>query len=212
MTEVGVVVLCGGTSRRLGVEDKTALVVAGRPLLDHVLTGLPPSWPVVAVGTPRPTTRDVTWTRETPALGGPVAGLAAGLSALAPTEQVVVLAGDQPFAGPIAARLADALRAATAGHLTGTSRATQGVCASGPDGRPQALLAAYDRLALTRVIPAEPNGAGVYATVRTLELATLDVDGQDLLDVDDPHDLARLRSRLAAYCDPHARDHDSHTR
>src|SRR5699024_2806292 len=116
---VGAIVLCGGTSRRMGGTDKTALPLGGATVLDHLLDALPADWPVVCAGVERPTRRKVGWTREDPPGGGPVAGIAAGLDAVARAAAgadpatgiavepvvVVVLAGDQPFAGPAAGEL-----------------------------------------------------------------------------------------------------------
>ena len=102
---VAAVVLCGGTSRRFGGVDKTAQTLGSGTVLDSLLDALPPDWPVTCVGVPRPTVRPVSWTREDPPLGGPVAGIAAGLGTVeAPI--VVVVAGDQPLAGAGARRVA----------------------------------------------------------------------------------------------------------
>lgn len=140
---LGAVVLCGGTSRRMGVADKTALPFGEGTVLDAALEGLPPG-PIVCVGDPRPLRLDgetladatpvIRWAREQPPGGGPVAGLRAGLDAVgahvettyAPVTElqdpapepnggrieqgiVAVLAGDQPFAGRVAAHLVQAL-------------------------------------------------------------------------------------------------------
>lgn len=93
------IVLAGGHGRRLGGTDKTALDVGGRPILDRVLVALPPCGQVVVVGPERPTAVPVVWTREDPPGGGPVAGLAAGLSVVT-SPDVLVLAGDMPFLTP----------------------------------------------------------------------------------------------------------------
>src|ERR1019366_10378875 len=78
----GAIVLCGGTSRRLAGRDKTRESRAGTRILDHLLDALPSGWAVVCVGEERATTRSVGWCRESPAGGGPVAGIAAGLEQL----------------------------------------------------------------------------------------------------------------------------------
>ncbi len=79
--DVTVVVLAGGTSRRFG-SDKLAAPLGGSTVLDTVLGSLPPEWPVVVVGPPRECRRPVTWTREDPPGGGPLAGVAAGVDAV----------------------------------------------------------------------------------------------------------------------------------
>ena len=93
-----VVVLAGGESRRFG-SDKLAAPLAGTTVLDHLLGSLPQEWAVIAVGEQRPTPRPLTWTREYPPGGGPLAGIAAGL-ALVTTDLTAVVAGDMPYAVP----------------------------------------------------------------------------------------------------------------
>src|SRR5665648_1283701 len=93
----GVMVLCGGTSHRFGGPDKTRERLAGTTVLDHLLDALPAGWAVVCVGEERDTTRSVRWCRESPAGGGPVAGIAAGLEHL-DTKVCVIVGGDMPFA------------------------------------------------------------------------------------------------------------------
>ena len=83
MGEFDVVVLAGGTGRRLGGVDKGGLVVGGAALLDRVLQASAAARHTVVVGEPRATGRVVHWAREDPPGGGPLAGLAAGLTALA---------------------------------------------------------------------------------------------------------------------------------
>jgi molybdopterin-guanine dinucleotide biosynthesis protein A len=165
------VVLAGGGSRRWGGRDKTAADLSGRPVLAHVVQGLPADWPVVVVGPPDhpfaqaadPAT--VHWTREEPPGGGPVAGLAAGLAVLPEeVEIVVVLAGDLPFAGPAVPRLVAALSGSPADAVVGVD----------PGGRRQPLLGTYRtaplRAALGTVGDAGRDGADADGT---------DADGTD---------------------------------
>ena len=106
-----VIVLCGGTSRRMTGRDKTRESLAGTTVLDHLLDALPSGWAVICVGEERATTRSVEWCRESPVGGGPVAGIAAGLEHLEDLRRVerlerpdaeicVVVGGDMPFAAP----------------------------------------------------------------------------------------------------------------
>lgn len=178
-------VLCGGDSRRLGV-DKTRAVLGGTSVLDRLLEALPGSWPVVAVGPSRATGRDVRWTREEPPGGGPVAGVATGL-ALVSTDLVVVVAGDMPFAGPSAIRLV--------GVLNGDAT-TDAVAARDPSGRTNPLLAAYRTDALRAALPAPPAGQPARSLL-VMAHATLDVSEVDALDVDTPEALEAARHRLA---------------
>lgn len=206
----GAIVLCGGTSQRMGVADKTALPFENGTVLDAALDGLP-TGPVVCVGEERPLLRpDVLWARERPAGGGPVAGLRAGLDALGnhagPDEDdlVAVLAGDQPFGGRVAAHLVRTL-AAQVGAVPDSDPDTlpDAVAAPAPgDGRPALLLAAYRFGPLTSSIGDEPTGQGVYRTLRGLRVtvaelpATMGLDPAVLaLDVDTPSDLDHARGQ-----------------
>ena len=130
---VAVVVLAGGRSRRFG-SDKLAAPLRGSTVLDETLAGLPVDWPVVVVGDRRTTMRSVTWTREEPPGGGPLAGVAAGL-ALVAAEVVAVVAGDMPDAGPALADLVATLRAAPP--------EVEAVVATDAEGVANPLLAAY---------------------------------------------------------------------
>lgn len=184
MTPVCAVVLCGGTSRRFGGQDKTRAPFGDSTVLDTLLDSLPPPWPVTCVGVQRPTIRAVTWSREDPPLGGPVAGIAAGMRAGDPAcPIVVVVAGDQPLAGAAADRAAQALERAGA--------QVDAVAAKAPDERPALLLCAYRRNALTAALAGDPRDRGVYATLSGLRIEVIDVPADQALDVDTPDDLRR---------------------
>ncbi len=194
-----VVVLAGGTSRRMGGGDKTALDLgAGQSVLDRLVSSLDTSVSVVVVGPRRPLERSVRWAREAPVGGGPLAGLAAGVAALglAPADGaawVVVIAGDQPFAGEavpplLAARTADG----------------DAVVAADEGGRAQPLLAVYRRSVLTRELTGEATveggdgvaGRSMHSLLERLRVTRVAVPGRATLDVDDPGALARARALL----------------
>jgi molybdopterin-guanine dinucleotide biosynthesis protein A len=138
------VVLAGGAARRLGGADKPGLRVGGRALLDRVLAACAGARTTVVVADPRPTTRPVTWAREDPPGGGPLAALAAGLGPIT-AEHVVVLSADLPFlAEDTVVRLLSALAASDA----------DGVLLTDADGRDQPLVAAYRASALRRELAA----------------------------------------------------------
>ena len=181
-----VIVLCGGTSRRLGGGDKTRESLSGTTVLDYLLDDLPPGSPVVCVGEMRATTRSVQWCRESPAGGGPVAGIAAGLELPRRLGAVicVVVGGDMPFAAAAVPTLVDALNA---------QPALDAVLASDPDGRRQPLLAAYRFEALRTVLPRESGGAKLMAVVDALVVGTLPCDSHTVLDVDTPEALEHAR-------------------
>jgi molybdopterin-guanine dinucleotide biosynthesis protein A len=181
------VVLCGGAGRRFG-SDKTRALLSGRPLLDHVLDGLPADWAVVCVGPERPTERPVRWAREEPAQGGPVAALAAALP-LVHTPVVVLLGGDMPYAGPAVTPLAAELVSQTGG-----SKATvDAVVARDGDGRVQPLLAAYLTDSLRRTVPEATQGVALMRVLDALRTRTVPVEAPGSLDVDTPDDLVRAR-------------------
>jgi len=181
-----VIVLCGGTSRRLGGVDKTRESLSGTTVLDYLLDDLPPGWPVVCVGEMRATTRSVQWCRESPAGGGPVAGIAAGLELIRDLGEAicVVVGGDMPFAATALPTLVDALNAAPG---------LAAVLASDPDGRTQPLLAAYRFEALRAALPRESGGARLMAVVEALLIGTVPCDYQTALDVDTPEALEEAR-------------------
>ena len=76
--ELAAVILAGGTGARLGGADKAAIEYAGTTLLERALAAAAAAVEVVVVADPAPTSRPVTFAREDPAYGGPVAGLLAG--------------------------------------------------------------------------------------------------------------------------------------
>ncbi|MEO6143472.1 MAG: NTP transferase domain-containing protein [Dermatophilaceae bacterium] len=187
----GVIVLCGGSSRRLAGRDKTRESLAGTTVMDHLLDALPSGWDTVCVGQERGTTRSVRWCRESPAGGGPVAGVAAGLDDLERlgASVCVVVGGDMPFAATALPSLVDALNA---------QPGLDAVLAVDPGGRRQPLLAAYRCEALRAALPLEPGGARLMAVVDLLTTGTLACEAQITLDVDTPEALEQARHIVGA--------------
>lgn len=185
-TTIPAIVLCGGTSRRLAGRDKTRESLAGTTVMDHLLDALPSAWSVVCVGEERATTRLVRWCRESPAGGGPVAGIAAGLDDLERlrAEICVVVGGDMPFAAAALPTLVEALNA---------QPELDAVLAADPDGRRQPLLAAYRCAPLRAALPLEPGGARLMAVIDTLVAGTVACEVKITLDVDTPEALEQAR-------------------
>src|SRR3954470_16309513 len=87
------VVLAGGVAARLDGVDKASVELDGRTLLAWALDAVVDASEVVVVGDPVPTERPVTFTRENPRYGGPVAALLTGRDALLdPRSWLAVLA------------------------------------------------------------------------------------------------------------------------
>lgn len=179
--DVTVVVLAGGQSRRFG-SDKLAAPLAGSTVLDHLLSALPPTWPVVVVGERRVTARAVTWTHEDPPDGGPLAGVDAGL-ALVGTDLVAVVAGDMPYAVPGLLALAGAL--AAAGPETAAAVAVDDEDHANP------LLAVYRARSVRDLLPRPAHGRPAK-TLLALPHLRVPVTGVTSRDVDTPADLEAL--------------------
>ena len=153
------VVLAGGAARRLGGVSKPTLEVGGRRLLDIAVEATSGAVATIVVGERLPTTRPVTWTREEPVGGGPVAALAAGLG-LVTTPSLVLLAADLPF---ITARAVEEL-------VNGRGDAPAVVALDG-DGRDQPLVGCYDTSALSAALPRDPRGTSMRSLLRDLAVA-----------------------------------------
>ena len=164
---VDVVVLAGGTGRRLGGASKPDVVARGARLLDHVLAGLKelsgragPAGPPAGGGAGRVVVvapggaalpAGVLRALEDPPLGGPVAGIAAGLARLAQDPGPAALTAVVTCDAPESWRALPALVAAA-------SRGADGACALEGD-HVQYLLGVYRTAALTRC--AAPGGVAL---------------------------------------------------
>lgn len=157
MTGYDAVVLAGGEGRRLGGVSKGEVRVGGRPLLDRALDAVAGARRRVVVGPDELARPGVVTTLEDPPLGGPVAGIEAGLAHLADADVVVVLACDVPRAGDVVPALLGALAAAPDADAA---------MATDADGRRQPLLAAYRRGALADALAT--LGTARDAAVRAL--------------------------------------------
>ena len=179
-SEYDAIVLAGGTGSRLGGADKAALRVRGRTLLDRVVDVAAAARQIVVVGAERRVDRPVRWTRESPAGGGPVAGLGSGL-ALSDAARVVVLACDMPLI------TTDTLRRLLAALDGGVSRTVaDAAMLVDPEGRRQPLAAAYDRPALAAALAdlGEPAGHSMRALVAGLRVVEVAAVGNEALDCD----------------------------
>lgn len=196
-----VLILAGGEARRLRGADKPMVQIGGKTLLDRViaacapLTGMGGSGELVVVGPPRTTEREVSWVREEPPGGGPVAAIAAGLAALTEVTDgssgwIGVFAADLPFltAGAVH-RLWTAVSAAESGY--------DGAVAVDAEGREQWLNAVYRRDVLESEMaeygPDGVHGLPLRRLVRDLRLLRITQPGNAVLDCDTWEDVNAAR-------------------
>ncbi|MFC9242991.1 DUF6457 domain-containing protein [Streptomyces sp. NPDC057136] len=192
MTAYDAIVLAGGAAKRLGGADKPGVRVGGRSLLDRVLAACAGAGTTVVVGGRRPTGRPVTWTREVPVGGGPLAALGAGVRHTT-AEHVLVLSADLPFLG---ASIVGALLAAAG------EGSREGALCTDPGGRDQPLVAMYRAEPLRRELAllATEHGsiAGLPLRLLTaeLDLARVEAGPLDSFDCDTWEDIATARARI----------------
>lgn len=159
------IVLAGGTARRMQGADKPALDVGGLSLLERVLAAVADASRTVVVGPARAVSREVTWCREDPVGGGPVAAIAAAVPCV--REAVtVVLAADLPYVAPAVPALLAAL-------VTPSEVA----CLVDAGGRVNHLAAAWRTSALRAALTATGDTHGMPA--RAL------IAGKDMIEVPD---------------------------
>ena len=171
-----VVVLAGGTGRRLGGASKPDVVARGARLLDHVLAGVERlreqglALGRVCVVAPEEVALpgDVLRALEDPPLGGPVAGIAAGLELLGRCVPVAGLTGILTCDAPSSWQVLPTLHRA----LAKAGPELDGVCAR--DGEhTQYLLGLYRRRALAAAVA--PGGTPLRDTAVRRALGTLRV-------------------------------------
>ena len=135
---VGAIVLAGGRSSRFG-RDKLSEPIDGRVLLDHAIAAVQAvATDVVVVTSPgaEPAVPDgVRIAHDPAAFEGPLVGVAAGLAALDPgVQRVMVVAGDMPTLVP-----------AVLERLLGEIGSGHAAAVLGMGGDPQPLPLALDR-------------------------------------------------------------------
>ncbi len=174
--EIGVIVLAGGRSTRMGT-DKAQVRVGGRRLVDKLLDALPAAHPVIVVS---PEDLGVPTVSEDPPYGGPVAGIAAGARAL-DTPFVAVVAVDAPHSPGLLPALSAALGCRDCAAIVSADGTVQPLCAL---WRRSSLLVALESVS-ARNAPAMKllRAAGCVALV--------DGDGRER-DFDTPDDLLEL--------------------
>ncbi len=217
---VHAIVLAGGTGERLGRRSKADVELAGRRLLDLVLEGLAPvvdgTVVVVAPSSVRVPER-VVRTLEDPPLGGPLAGIGAGLAVIAAARRarvrdarpstgdegargtstmpdgdlVVVCSVDTPGIGVLAPRLVAALAAAA--PWDGAA-----IVGGAPEPFRQYLQAVYRLEALSEALEraGRLRHRGVTRALSVLDLLDVPASADECRDVDTPADIAWWTARL----------------
>ncbi|WP_460787033.1 molybdenum cofactor guanylyltransferase [Nocardioides maradonensis] len=183
LTSFAAVILAGGQGARMGGVDKASIELDGRSLLEHALDAVIDASEVVVVGDPAPTERPVTFVREDPRHGGPVAALLTGRDLLLRRfPRIVVLAVDMPR-----------LTSATFRRLADAAPGHDGAVLVGPDGRRQ-LAMLLDLARLDAVSPPleERYGAALRALLAPLDLAEVRSIGTEWRDIDTWTDLRDL--------------------
>lgn len=183
------VVLAGGQGSRLGRVSKPDVQVAGRRLLDIALAAAGGAHRIVVVGDVA-VPDGVLRTREVPAYGGPVAGVAAGLAALAGhAEWTLLLACDLP----------DAEAAVTSLLAAVPGPDHDGACLLDADGRLQWLLGCYRTTALAGRLAdrGDPPLTAMYRLLGPLNLLGVDPGRASVDDLDTPADADRWARMLA---------------
>jgi molybdopterin-guanine dinucleotide biosynthesis protein A len=178
------VVLAGGTAVRLDGADKASLEHGGRSLLEHALAAVAAATEIVVVGEPVPTSQPVTFTRESPAGGGPLAALCAGVAALVGRPRlVVVLAVDMPH---VTSRTVDRLLASVGD--------AEGAWLVDGTGRRQLAGAVLREQVLAFT---EPHGLPMRALSASGDATDVPATGEEASDIDTWADVARLRGDTA---------------
>ena len=176
-------VLAGGSGSRLG-RSKATVVVRGRTLAERAVDLLVPRChPVLVVSRPDVAlpSLDVPVVLDGAGVRGPMNALATGLAAV-DTDDVLVLACDLPFAGPVLDRL---VAAPPGGAVAAADQRRQPLCARYPRAE---ALDACQRLMRRGV-------RRMTALLDELGAATLDAVDEELFNVNTESDLelARLR-------------------
>lgn len=182
------IVLAGGRSARMGV-DKLAIDIAGMSSLARVLRDLGDAVPVIVVGPVIAVPDGVpvpVMVREDPPFAGPAAAIGAALP-LVHTPIVGVIAGDMPFAVPVATAAVDHLPAGVDACVpVDSSDRRQYLCSAYRTDALRAAVAGFGALA----------DLSVRRLIDGLSITEFPAPEDGMVDVDVPTDVERAR-RLA---------------
>ncbi len=181
---VDAILLAGGRGSRVGGAVKPLFEVGGVTLLSAAVTAVRRAGArrVIVVAPVLDEALDVTWVREDPPFGGPVAAVVAALREV-DADDLYVLACDTVAPADVMSRLAAPL-----------APGVDGVCLD--DGRRQWLMGRYRAAAVREVasaLPAAGRDASMRALLGGLAIASIAVDADLTRDVDTWDDLREAR-------------------
>lgn len=179
------IILAGGRGRRFGGPDKPVYAVAGRRLLDIALAAAAGARRIVVVGDVG-VPEGVLLTREEPPFGGPVAGVRAGLAALA---------GHEPWTLLLACDLPDAEAAVRVLLQTTPEPGHDGVCLLDADRRRQWLLGCYRTAALSAQLAGRSDAVALHQLLGPLDLLGADAGMASVADLDTRADAVAWAAR-----------------
>lgn len=180
---IDAIILTGGRSSRLDFVPKSEFVVDSVTLVERSLSAADPARRTVIVGRAPEMVlpAGVRVVREEPPFGGPVSGIAAGVTALFPStasattseesatadDAVLILACDMPHIGSAVPSLVRSFN---------ENPHADGVLAVDSENRRQPLAAIYRALALVAALKAAAGGASRRAGGRASAVATEGTD------------------------------------
>ncbi|WP_295790080.1 NTP transferase domain-containing protein [uncultured Microbacterium sp.] len=184
MVTVDAILLAGGRGTRVDGAVKPLFEVGGATLLSAAVTAVRRAGArrVIVVAPVLDAALDVTWVREDPPFGGPVAAIVAALRDV-DADDLFVLACDTVAPVDVMSRLAAPL-----------PPGVDGVCLD--DGRRQWLMGRYRSAAVREAasnLPAAGRDASMRALLGGLEIASIRVDADLTRDVDTWDDLREAR-------------------
>jgi molybdenum cofactor guanylyltransferase len=200
------VVLAGGLARRMGGGDKPLTLLAGRPLLGHILDRLQPQVSVVALNVNDDPARYEAFglpvlPDSLPGRPGPLAGILAALdwAATRGAASVMTVPGDTPFLPPdLARRLAAAVAAGAPAAMAASDGRRHPIAGLWPVAAREGLRSAIRDEGLRR---ADAWAMRLGAVVVDFPLGPID----PFFNLNSPADLAEAERLLGlSWSDPNA--------
>ena len=200
---VAAIIFAGGRGSRLGGADKADLDLGGQRLLDRVIAATQAAGvnrPVI-VGPDRAGLNHCVVVREDPPFAGPLAALAAGLSAIGVESserdaELLLLSCDLEHPDAVITQL---LAQSPAAY-------EDAVVLRDPDGRAQWLAGRYRVASLSRAVAHLGDEIANQPLRRATERLTIgwrDAPSEIVADIDTPQDLARARARTQRQTQPY---------